>query len=451
MQGFHPGAGFAAHKAIGFEQPHNDATQARLIIDDNARKSFGRHALRCASLARRTSRPYVPRMTLASERDLAGRLATRAVHAGLRPDPLAGSVMPPIYQTSTYVQDGLGRPHQGYEYARTQNPTREALERGVAALESARHGFVFGSGLAALDTSLKLLSAGDHVVCGENVYGGTHRQMTHIWARLGVTFTFVDAADTARVAAAVTPKTRMVYAETPTNPMMRLCDLAAIGAIAKDAKALFVVDNTFATPLFQRPIEFGADIVLHSTTKYLNGHSEMVGGLLITNRDDLAERLAFLQNAAGAVPGPFDCWLALRGVRTLALRMRQHDANGRRVASWLATHKGIREVYYPGLPSHPQHELACRQMSGFGGMISFDVGDAARAKRIVERTKLFALAESLGGVESLVGHPASMTHASVPREMREAMGLTDSLIRLSVGIEDVDDLLADLEQALEAA
>ena len=390
-------------------------------------------------------------MTLASERDLAGRLATRAVHAGLQPDPLAGAVMPPIYQTSTYVQDGLGRPHHGYEYARTQNPTREALERGVAALESARHGFAFGSGLAALDTTLKLLSAGDHVVCGENVYGGTHRQMTQIWARLGLTFTFVDAADTARVAAAVTPQTRLVYAETPTNPMMRLCDLAGIGAVAKGARALFVVDNTFATPLFQRPIEFGADIVLHSTTKYLNGHSDMVGGLLITDRDDLAQQLGYLQNAAGAVPGPFDCWLALRGVRTLALRMRQHDANGRRVASWLATHQGVRQVYYPGLPSHPQHELACRQMSGFGGMISFDVGDAARARRVIERFRLFALAESLGGVESLVGHPATMTHASVPRDMREAMGLTDSLIRLSVGIEDVDDLLADLEQALETA
>jgi cystathionine beta-lyase/cystathionine gamma-synthase len=390
-------------------------------------------------------------MTLASERDLAGHLATRAVHAGLRPDPLAGAVMPPIYQTSTYVQDALGRPHHGYEYARTQNPTREALERGVAALEGARHGFAFGSGLAALDTTLKLLSAGDHVVCGENVYGGTHRQMTQIWARLGVTFTFVDAADDARVAAGLTPRTRMVYAETPTNPMMRLCDLAALAAIAKGAGALFVVDNTFATPCFQRPIAAGADIVLHSTTKYLNGHSDMVGGLLITDRDDLAERLAFLQNAAGAVPGPFDCWLALRGVRTLALRMRQHDANGRRVASWLVAHPRVRHVYYPGLPSHPQHDLACRQMSGFGGMISFELGDADLARRVVERTRLFALAESLGGVESLIGHPASMTHASVPREMRDAMGLTDSLVRLSVGIEDPDDLIADLEQALEGA
>jgi len=389
-------------------------------------------------------------MTLASDRDLAGRLATRAVHAGLRPDPLAGAVMPPIYQTSTYVQEGLGR-HKGYEYARTQNPTREALERGVAALEGGRHGFAFGSGLAALDATMKLLSSGDHVVCGENVYGGTHRQMTQVWARMGLTFTFVDAADAERVAAALTPQTKMVYAETPTNPMMKLCDLAAIGEIAQRAGVLFVVDNTFATPCFQRPIEFGADLVLHSTTKYLNGHSDMVGGMLVTDRDDVAERVGFLQNASGAVPGPFDCWLALRGVRTLPLRMRQHDANGRRVASWLVAQPSIRQVYYPGLPSHPQHELACRQMSGFGGMISFELGDAGRARRMVEGTRLFALAESLGGVESLIGHPASMTHASVPREMRAAMGLTDSLIRLSVGIEDPDDLLADLAQALEAA
>jgi len=388
-------------------------------------------------------------MTLVSDSDLAGRLATRAVHAGLRADPLAGAVMPPIYQTSTYIQDGLGRPHQGYEYARTQNPTREALERGVAALEGARHGFAFGSGLAALDTTLKLLSAGDHVVCGENVYGGTHRQMTQVWARMGLTFTFVDAADASRLAAAVTPRTKMVYVETPTNPMMKLCDLAAIGGITKGSGVVFAVDNTFATPYFQRPIESGADLVLHSTTKYLNGHSDMVGGLLITNRDDLAERVGFLQNASGAVPGPFDCWLALRGVRTLALRMRQHDASGRRVASWLVTHPLVRHVYYPGLPTHPQHDLACRQMSGFGGMISFELGDVARAKRVVERTRLFALAESLGGVESLIGHPASMTHASVPREMRDAMGLTDSLVRLSVGIEDPDDLIADLAQALE--
>jgi cystathionine beta-lyase/cystathionine gamma-synthase len=386
-------------------------------------------------------------MTRALDADLTRRLGTRAVHAGLTPDPLAGAVTPPIYQTSTYVQDGLGR-HKGYEYARTRNPTRETLERSVAALEGGRHGFAFGSGLAALDAVMKLLSQGDHVVCGENVYGGTHRQMTHIWARLGLRFTFVDPADGAAIAAAVTPATKLIYAETPTNPMMRLCDLAATGEVARRAQALFVVDNTFATPCFQRPLELGADIVLHSTTKYLNGHSDMVGGLLVTPRDDLADRLGFIQNSSGAVPGPFDCWLALRGVRTLPLRMRQHDANGRRLAGWLAQHPRVRQVYYPGLPSHPQHALACRQMTGFGGMISIELGDAAYARRVVERTRIFALGESLGGVESLIGHPATMTHASVPVAMRQAMGLTDSLVRLSVGIEDPDDLLGDLEQAL---
>ena len=386
-------------------------------------------------------------MTKVLAEDLARRLATQAVHAGQVPDPLAGAVMTPIYQTSTYIQDGLGR-NKGYEYARTRNPTREALERNVATLEGGRHGFAFSSGLAAVDATLKLLSAGDHVVCGENVYGGTHRQMTHIWARLGLTFSFVDAAETGRIAAAVTPRTKMLFAETPTNPMMRLCDLQAAGDIARQAGALFVVDNTFATPCFQRPLQYGADIVLHSTTKYLNGHSDMVGGLLVLTRDDLAERIAFVQNGSGAVPGPFDCWLALRGTKTLALRMRQHDANGRRIAEWLTTHPRVAQVYYPGLPSHPQHELACRQMKGFGGMISLELGSVDRAKRVVERTKIFVLAESLGGVESLIGHPSSMTHASVPPEMRRAMGLTDSLVRLSVGIEDVDDLIADLDQAL---
>jgi cystathionine gamma-lyase len=387
-------------------------------------------------------------MTQVSGEDLTRRLGTRAVHAGVTPDPLAGAIMTPIYQTSTYVQDALGR-HKGYEYARTRNPTREALERNVAALEGGRHGFAFGSGLAALDAVLTLLSAGDHVVCGENVYGGTHRQMTHIWARHGLSFTFVDATDPTRLADALTPATRLLYAETPTNPLMRLCDLRAAGEIARRRDALFVVDNTFATPVFQRPLELGADVVLHSTTKYLNGHSDMVGGLLVTTRDDLAERIGFIQNAAGAVPGPFDCWLCLRGAKTLALRMRQHDASGRLIAAWLAEHPRVERVYYPGLPTHPQYELACRQMSGFGGMVALELGTLDRARRFVERTRLFALAESLGGVESLVGHPASMTHASVPSDMRAAMGLTDSLVRLSVGIEDVEDLIADLEQALK--
>jgi cystathionine beta-lyase/cystathionine gamma-synthase len=378
------------------------------------------------------------------------RFATRSVHAGQVPEPLAGAVMTPIYQTSTYIQDGLGR-HKGYEYARTQNPTREALERNVAALEGGTHGFAFGSGLAALDTVLKLLRSGDHVVCGENVYGGTQRLMERIYGELGLRFTFVDMRDVSQVDRALTAATRMVYCETPTNPMMNLVDLAAVGDLTRARGLLYVVDNTFATPFFQRPLEFAADIVLHSTTKYLNGHSDMVGGLLVTGRDDLAERIGFIQNAAGGVPGPMDCWLALRGIKTLPLRMRQHDANGRRVAEWLARRRDVTKLYYPGLPYHPQHELACRQMSGFGGMISLDLGDPARARRFVEATRVFALAESLGGVESLIGHPASMTHASVPPAMRRAMGLTDSLVRLSCGVEDAEDLIADLDQAFAAS
>jgi len=374
------------------------------------------------------------------------RFATRSVHAGQVTEPLAGAVMTPIYQTSTYVQEGLGR-HKGYEYARTQNPTREALERNVAALEGGTHGFAFGSGLAALDTVLKLLRSGDHVVCGENVYGGTHRLMERIYGELCLRFTFVDMRDVGNIDRALTPATRLVYCETPTNPMMNLVDLAAVGDLTQARGLLYVVDNTFATPFFQRPLEFAADIVLHSTTKYLNGHSDMVGGILVTTRDDLAERIGFIQNAAGGVPGPMDCWLALRGIKTLPLRMRQHDASGRRVAEWLARRPDVTRLYYPGLPSHPQHELACRQMTGFGGMISLDLGNVGRARRFVEATRIFALAESLGGVESLIGHPASMTHASVPPAMRQAMGLTDSLVRLSCGVEDAEDLIADLEQA----
>ena len=386
-------------------------------------------------------------MTRIDDHDRAHGLATRAIHAGQQPDPLAGAVTFPIFQTSTYVQDGLGR-NKGYEYARTSNPTRQALERNVAALEGGTHGFAFASGMAAVDAALRLLSAGDHVVCGEDVYGGVHRLLDKVLARMGLAFTFVDARDPAAVEAAVTRATKMLYAETPTNPMMRLADLAALGAVAKTHGLLFVVDNTFATPVFQRPLDFGADLVVHSTTKYLNGHSDMVGGLLVAQADELAERLAFVQNAAGAVPGPFDCWLALRGTKTLPLRMMQHDANGRRIAGWLAQDKRVLAVHYPGLPSHPQHELAKRQMSGFGGMLSIETGSLERATRMLERVKLFALAESLGGVESLIGHPATMTHAAVPKAMREAMGLGDGLVRLSVGIEDADDLIADLDQAL---
>jgi cystathionine beta-lyase/cystathionine gamma-synthase len=388
-------------------------------------------------------------MTRIQPTDSEFAFATRAVHAGQAPDPSTGAVMTPIYQTSTYVQEGLGK-NKGYEYARTQNPTRAAWERCVASLEGGTHGFAFASGLASLDAVLKLLSKGDHVISGENIYGGSHRLMQQVYARLGLDFTFVDMRDIQNVEKALTPATKIIYCETPTNPMMNLADLAAVGDLAQAHGIIYVVDNTFATPFFQVPLALGADIVLHSTTKYLNGHSDMVGGMLVTSRDDLAERLGFLQNSAGGVPGPMDCWLALRGVKTLPLRMRRHDENGRAIAEWLSGQKSVQKLYYPGLPSHPQHALAKRQMSGFGGMISFDLGDTARARRFVESTRVFALAESLGGVESLIGHPASMTHASVPRPMREAMGLTDSLIRLSCGIEDTADLIADLDQALGA-
>ena len=386
-------------------------------------------------------------MTRAADQDFVGGPATRAVHAGQVPEPLAGAVTIPIYQTSTYVQEGLGQ-SRGYDYARTVNPTRQALERNVAALEGGAHGFAFGSGMGAIHAVLTLLSAGDHVVCGENVYGGTHRLMDKVMSRQGLTFAFVDTRDLTTIEAAITPKTKMLFVETPTNPLMRLCDLAAIGALARSRNLIVVVDNTFATPILQRPFEFGADIVLHSTTKYLNGHSDMVGGIVVLKRDDLAEQVLFIQKSVGAVPGPFDCWLALRGTKTLPLRMKQHDANGRRIAEWLAQDKRVGQVFYPGLPTHPQHELAKRQMHGFGGMLSIELGSMEKARAMLARTRLFYLAESLGGVESLIGHPATMTHAAVPPAMRQSMGLTDGLVRLSVGIEDVEDLIADLDRAL---
>jgi len=389
-------------------------------------------------------------MTRVFDEDLHHGFATRAIHAGQRPDETTGAIMTPVFQTSTYVQSRLGE-HKGFEYARTRNPTRDALERNLAALEGASHGHAFASGLAATDAVLKLLTAGDHVICGKNVYGGTYRIMTHIFEQLGLEFTFVDTRSPASIEGAITSKTRMIFVETPTNPMMHITDLAAVGDIARHHEVILVVDNTFATPYFQRPIELGAEVVVHSTTKYINGHSDMVGGVALTTRDDLAERLEFIQNSSGAVPGPLDCWLALRGVKTLPVRMRQHDQSGRLIAAWLEEHRTVERVYYPGLASHPQHDLASRQMSGFGGMISFELGSIERARIVVESTHLFALAESLGGVESLIGHPASMTHASVPREMKEAMGLTDGLVRLSVGIEDTEDLITDLDHALEAA
>ncbi len=372
---------------------------------------------------------------------------TRAVHAGQRPDPTTGAIMPPIYQTSTYVQPELGR-HLGYEYARGHNPTRQALEGNLAALEGASHALAFASGLAAIEAVVKTLSAGDHVVTEENVYGGTTRMFRRVLSRLGIEFSYVDTRDPDRVREAMGPRTRLLVVETPTNPLMHLCDLRAMAGIAHEAGARLLVDNTFATPFNQRPLEFGADLVVHSTTKYLNGHSDVVGGVVLTSDDDLAAELTFVRNATGGVPGPMDAWLVLRGTKTLHLRMQAHNANGLAVARYLEAHPAIERVFYPGLSSHPQHELAVRQMSGFTGMISVELGSRERARRLVERTRLFALAESLGGVESLIGVPALMTHASVPPERRKAMGITDTLVRLSVGVEDEADLIHDLEQAL---
>jgi cystathionine gamma-lyase len=387
---------------------------------------------------------------MADEKSKAHRFGTRAIHAGQRPDPTTGAIMTPVYQTSTYVQPELGR-HLGYEYARTHNPTREALEGNVASLENGAHGLAFASGLAAIDTITKLFSAGDHIVSGEGVYGGSYRLFSKIIARQGIEFTFVDSENLNQIREAIRPNTKLVHVETPTNPMMGLTDLAAAAQIAHEAGALLSVDNTFASPFNQRPLDFGADIVVHSTTKYINGHSDMVGGLLVVNTDDLHERLRFLQNAAGAVPGPWDCWLALRGTKTLHLRMRAHNENGARIASWLESRPEVERVYYPGLASHPQHDLAARQMDGFTGMISLEMGSLERARRFVEAVRIFSLAESLGGVESLIGHPAMMTHASVPEDRRRHMGLTDGLVRLSCGVEDADDLLDDLDQALASA
>ena len=387
-------------------------------------------------------------MTRVFDDDLDAGFATRAIHAGQRPEPLAGAIMTPVYLTSTYVQDALGQ-NKGYEYARGKNPTREALERNVAALEGGRHGFAFSSGMGCVDSIMKLFKSGDHIVCGENLYGGVFRLFDKLLQNFGLTFSWVDTRDPQRIADAMTPATRLVFVETPTNPLMRICDLRAAGEIAHKGDALLLVDNTFASPFFQRPFDFGADIIYHSTTKYLNGHSDMIGGIAILNDDDLAARLQFILNAAGAVPGPFDSWLALRGTKTLHLRMPRHDENGRVIAAWLLERLGTDNVIYPGLPSHPQHELAKAQMSGFGGMISVELGSKERANEVLSRCRLFSLAESLGGVESLISHPASMTHASVEPARRAQLGITEGLIRLSCGVEDVGDLLADLEYAFQ--
>jgi cystathionine beta-lyase/cystathionine gamma-synthase len=377
------------------------------------------------------------------------RFDTVCLHAGQEPDPSTGAVVTPIYQTSTYVQEALGR-HKGFEYARTQNPTRSALEGNLAAIEGGRAAFAFASGMAAINAIATQLESGDHVVVSDNVYGGTYRLFERVLRRHRLSFTYVDTGDLDATARAFTPATRLLFVETPSNPIMRLTDLAGAADLAHRHHARLVVDNTFASPCLQRPIEFGADLVVHSTTKYLNGHSDSVGGAVVATRDDDIEWLKFVQNAAGAILGPFDSWLVLRGTKTLPLRMARHSATGLALARFLEHHPRVRRVYYPGLPSHPQHDLAARQMRGFGGMLAFDAGSLDAARRILNGVRLLALAESLGGVETLISHPATMTHASVPAAQREALGITDGLVRISAGLEDVNDLEDDLKQALAA-
>jgi cystathionine beta-lyase/cystathionine gamma-synthase len=372
---------------------------------------------------------------------------TDAIHAGQEPDPTTGAVTIPIYQTSTYVQEALGK-HKGFEYARTQNPTRMALEGNMAVLERGVAGYAFASGMAATTALTQLLlKQGDHAICSDNVYGGTFRLFDKIVRHYGVDFTYVNTSNLRDVENAVKPNTKMVFIETPTNPIMSITDIGAVSSIAHAKKAKVVVDNTFMSPYFQRPIELGADIVVHSTTKYLNGHSDSVGGVAVLKDQEDANRLQFIQNAAGAILSPFDSWLVLRGIKTLPVRMEAHNTNGMIVAKYLVEHRQVKKVYYPGLPSHPGHELAKKQMSGFGAMIAFDLGSLDAASRFLSGVKLCSLAESLGGVETLISHPATMTHASVPPEHRSKLGITDGLVRISVGIEDVDDLISDLDSA----
>jgi cystathionine beta-lyase/cystathionine gamma-synthase len=374
--------------------------------------------------------------------------STDCIHAGQEPEPHTGAVTIPIYQTSTYVQPELGR-HKGYEYARTKNPTRSALEANLAALEKGTYGHCFASGMSATDTVFRLLKSGDHVVAGENMYGGSYRLFSRVLEKFGLEFTYVDTSNVDNVRNALQANTKLVFLETPTNPMMTVTDLAACADVAHQAGALVVVDNTFCSPWLQKPIELGADIVVHSTTKFLNGHSDSVGGAVISNRDDLGEQIGFLQNAVGAILSPFDSWLVLRGVKTLAVRMKRHEENGMAMANYLAHHAKVQKIYYPGLSDHPQHELAKRQMNGFGSMISFDLGSLENAKKFLDRVRLCSLAESLGGVETLISHPETMTHASVPLETRTRLGITPGLVRISVGIEDIEDLIADLENAFD--
>jgi cystathionine beta-lyase/cystathionine gamma-synthase len=375
------------------------------------------------------------------------RFSTLCLHAGQEPDPSTGAIITPIYQTSTYVQEALGK-HKGYEYARTQNPTRAALERNLAAIEGGKAGFAFASGMAAIGAVATMLKAGDHVIVSDNTYGGTFRFFDKVLSRCQLSFSYVDTSQLDAVERAFTPATRMLFVETPTNPVMQITDLRAAADLAHRHDARLVVDNTFASPCLQRPIEFGADLVVHSTTKYLNGHSDSVGGVAIAVRDEDIEWLGFVQNAEGAILGPFDAWLVLRGTKTLPIRMARHNENGLALARFLEPHPKVKHVYYPGLPSHPQHELAARQMRGFGGMLSFDLGSLEGARRLLNGVRLLALAESLGGVESLISHPATMTHASVPADRRSALGITDGLVRISAGIEDIEDLKEDLSQAL---
>ncbi|MBV8584799.1 MAG: PLP-dependent transferase [Verrucomicrobia bacterium] len=383
------------------------------------------------------------------------QLATRVIHAGQEPDPSTGAIMTPIYQTSTYVQESPGR-HRGYDYARSINPTRSAYERCIADLENGARAFAFASGLAGMATVLETLDSGAHIVASDDLYGGTFRLFERVRRRsANLQFTFVDLSDVSVLKTAVRSETRMIWVETPSNPLLKLIDLAAVGQFAKENGVIAVADNTFASPILQQPIEFGFDVVVHSATKYINGHSDMVGGVVVMapgeQRQELTERLAFLQNAVGAIAGPFDSFLALRGLKTLAIRMERHCSNGLALARWLEAQPQVKSVRYPGLTSHPQHDLARRQMRGFGGMITLHLdADLAGTRRFLETTRLFALAESLGGVESLIEHPAIMTHASIPPEQRAALGIEDNLVRLSVGIEDLADLQADLEEALKA-
>ncbi|MCI0331316.1 MAG: cystathionine gamma-synthase [candidate division Zixibacteria bacterium] len=374
--------------------------------------------------------------------------STRAIHAGQEPDPTTGAISTPIYQTSTYVQEGVAK-HKGYEYARTQNPTRGALEACLASLEDAQYGICFSSGMGAISALMNYFEKGDHVVASDDLYGGTYRIFEKVFRSYGLEFTYVDASNLSDIERAIKPNTKLIFLETPTNPLLKIVDLAEASKLAHKRNAIVAVDNTFATSYWQNPLNFGVDVVIHSTSKYLGGHCDVVGGAILTSNDKIYERVKFCQNAVGSVPGPLDAFLVLRGVKTLALRMERHEANARLIAQFLKSHPKVKKVYYPGLPEHPGYEVAKKQMRGFGGMISFEVkGGLEESKRVCERTEIFSLAESLGGVESLIEHPALMTHASVPREVREEKGISDSLIRISVGIEDGADLVADLEQAL---